>query len=116
MLSRPPPIFFEGSGDDTKATTSPARDLAQLASAGSTAGWRSHTFGDGVRSLTLLGPLDVALAGRLWTRISELLERGCRKLIVDASDEEWRHARDVWVAAWAAQTTRGPCRPRPGRR
>lgn len=48
-------------------------------------GWRSHTFADGVRSLTLVGPLDVALAGRLWTRISELVQRGCRRVIVDAS-------------------------------
>lgn len=46
--------------------------------------WRSHTFADGVRSLTLVGPLDVGLAGRLWTRISELIERGGRRLIVDA--------------------------------
>jgi hypothetical protein len=49
------------------------------------ASWRSHTFADGVRSLTLVGPLDVGLAGRLWTRISELVQRGCRRLIVDAS-------------------------------
>ncbi len=47
-------------------------------------GWRSHTFGDGVRSLTLVGPLDVGLAGRLWARVSELMERGARRLIVDA--------------------------------
>jgi len=216
------------------ASTSPAGGLGQLATAGSSADWRSHTFQDGVRSLTLVGPLDVALAGRLWTRISELLERGCRRLIVDASaidpdgeqpallaaifagrpgsfhavvvaprgsalvdllpasvgvalslsdayrqlragavrrparsrpapagripaverhvlsirqslrwaeraaregdydralawlemvervegrlDDEWRHARDVWVAAWAAQTAHGSCRPRAGRR
>lgn len=216
------------------AATSAACDLAQLAAASRKADWCSHTFGDGVRSLTLLGPLDVAIAGRLWTRISELLERGCRRLIVDASaiepvgeqpallaavfagrpasfqavviapsgsalvdllpasvgvartlsdahrqvragalrrparsrpapagripsverralsirqslrwaeraaregdydralawldmiervdgrlGEEWRHAREVWVAAWAEQTTHGPCRPRPGRR
>jgi hypothetical protein len=56
-----------------------------LARTGEQAGWRSHTFGDGVRSLTLIGPLDVALAGRLWTRIAELLARGGRRLIVDAS-------------------------------
>ncbi|MFL5816826.1 MAG: hypothetical protein ACJ76L_04415 [Conexibacter sp.] len=215
------------------ASTSPARERAQLAAAGSSSEWRSHTFQDGVRSLTLVGPLDAALAGRLWTRISELLERGCRRLIVDAgaidlageqpallaaifagrpasfhavvvaprgsalvdllpasvgvaltlSDayrqlrsgavrrparprpapagripaverhalsirqslrwaeraahegdydralawldtvervegclgDEWRHARDMWIAAWAAQT-HGSCRPRPGRR
>lgn len=47
--------------------------------------WRSQTFADGVRSLTIVGPLDVGLAGRLWTRISEMIERGCRRLIVDAS-------------------------------
>ena len=49
------------------------------------AGWRSHTFADGVRSLTLVAPLDVALAGRLWTRITELSERGARRVIVDVS-------------------------------
>jgi hypothetical protein len=49
------------------------------------AGWRSHTFADGVRSLTLVAPLDVALAGRLWSRIAELIARGTRRLIVDAS-------------------------------
>jgi hypothetical protein len=216
------------------ASISPGRELTQLAAAGNSAGWRSHTFQDGVRSLTLIGPLDVALAGRLWTRISELLERGCRRLIVDAGaiepageqasllaaifagrpasfhavvvaprgsslvellpasvgvalslsdayrqlragtvrrparprpmpagripaverhvlsirqslrwaeraaregdydralawlelvervegrlDDEWRDARDVWVAAWAAQTTHAPYRPQPGRR
>lgn len=216
------------------AATSPARGLPQLAAKRSVPDWRSHTFGDGVRLLTLLGPLDVALAGRLWTRISELLERGCRTLIVDASaiepagdqpallaavfagrpasfravviapsgsplvdllpgsvgvaltlsdahrqllagtlrhparlrpapagriptverhalstrqmlrwaaraaregdydgalawldlvehadgclDEDWRHVRAVWVAAWAGQTRHDPCRPRPGRR
>jgi hypothetical protein len=48
-------------------------------------GWRSQTFADGVRSVTIVGPLDVGLAGRLWTRVSELVERGCRRLIVDAS-------------------------------
>jgi hypothetical protein len=216
------------------ASASPAGGLGQLATADRTAGWRSHTFQDGVRSLTLVGPLDVALAGRLWTRVSELLERGCRRLIVDASaidpageqpallgaifagrpasfqavvvappgsalvdllpasvgvalslsdayrqlragtvhrpsrslpapagriptverqalsirqslrwaeraaregdydhalawletieraegrlDDRWRHARDVWVAEWAAQTAHRPYKPRPGRR
>lgn len=58
---------------------------AHTAPAGEPAGWRSHTFADGVRSLTLVGPLDAALAGRLWTRVSELLDRGCRRLVVDAS-------------------------------
>lgn len=31
-------------------------------------------------------------------------------------DDEWRHARDLWIAAWAAQTRHAHCRPRPGRR
>ena len=57
--------------------------LARMA--GERAGWRSHTFADGVRSLTLLDPLDVALAGRLWSRIAQLIARGARRLIVDAS-------------------------------
>ena len=61
-------------------------DRSELArTGGERAGWRSHTFADGVRSLTLLAPLDVALAGRLWSRIAQLLARGTRRLIVDAS-------------------------------
>lgn len=60
-------------------------DRAAIAHAGQQPGWRSHTFADGVRSITLIGPLDAALAGRLWTRVSELLDRGCRRLVVDAS-------------------------------
>jgi hypothetical protein len=47
--------------------------------------WRSHTFADGTRSLTLVGPLDEQLAGQLRSRISELIERGARRLIVDAA-------------------------------
>ena len=59
---------------------------SELTHAGSEqTGWRSHTFKDGVRSLTLVEPLDVALAGRLWTRIAQLIARGGRRLIVDAS-------------------------------
>lgn len=63
-------------------------DHVQLGHVGERPGWRSHTFADGVRSLTLVAPLDAALAGRLWTRVSELVERGCRRLIVDASAVE----------------------------
>jgi hypothetical protein len=62
-----------------------AHDHVALAHAGEQPGWRSHTFADGVRSLRLLDPLDAALAGRLWTRVSELIERGCRRFVVDAS-------------------------------
>jgi hypothetical protein len=61
---------------------------ARVARAGERPGWRSHTFADGVRSLTLIDPLDAALAGRLWTRVSELLERGCRRFVLDASSIE----------------------------
>ncbi|HET6448920.1 MAG TPA: hypothetical protein VFG31_07395 [Conexibacter sp.] len=67
---------------------SAAPERAELAHAGEQGGWRSHTFADGVRSLTLVGPLDAALAGRLWTRVSELFDRGCRRLVVDASTIE----------------------------
>jgi hypothetical protein len=62
-----------------------ANERADLAHVSERPGWRSHTFANGVRSLTLVGPLDAALAGRLWTRVSELLDRGCRRLVVDAS-------------------------------
>ena len=61
---------------------------AELAHVHERPGWRSHTFADGVRSLTLVEPLDAALAGRLWTRVSELIERGCRRFVVDASTIE----------------------------
>lgn len=66
-------------------TISNGHERAHLLEAGERAGWRSHTFADGVRSLTLQGPFEAALAGRLWNRISELLDRGCRRLVVDAS-------------------------------
>jgi hypothetical protein len=65
-----------------------AHEQAPFAHASERPGWRSHTFADGVRSLTLVDPLDAALAGRLWTRVSELLERGCRRFVVDASSIE----------------------------
>jgi len=65
--------------------TAIVRDRSALAAAGSgREGWRSHTFADGVRCLTLLGPLDVRAADRISTRISELVARGARELIVDA--------------------------------
>jgi hypothetical protein len=65
-------------------TWRPSDEAARM-HGGERPGWRSHTFADGVRSLTLDGPLDAALAGRLWTRVSELLDRGCRRLVMDAS-------------------------------
>ena len=71
----------------------------QPAPAGNRSGWRSHTFADGVRSLTLVDPLDAALAGRLWTRVSELLERGCRRLIVDAGTIEPTREQCALLAA-----------------
>lgn len=76
-----------------------AADRPALSRAGAERGWRSHTFADGVRSLTLLGPLDVQLAGRLWTRISELIARGSRRLIVDASRIEPTGSQPALLAA-----------------
>jgi len=61
--------------------------------------WRSHTFADGVRSLTLNAPLDVAVASRLWTRVTELVERGCRRLVVDASAIEPTREQCALLAA-----------------
>jgi len=76
-----------------------ATGRAAPAGAGAETGWRSHTFADGVRSLTLLGPLDVQLAGRLWTRVSELIARGSRRLIVDASRIEPTGSQPALLAA-----------------
>lgn len=82
-----------------------AHDRAALAHVGEWPGWRSHTFADGVRSLTLLPPLDAALAGRLWTRVSELLERGCRRLVVDASAiEPTAEQRALLAAVFAGRS------------
>lgn len=75
------------------------QDRADLVHVGEHAGWRSHTFADGVRLLTLIGPLDAALAGRLWTRVSELLDRGCRRLVIDASAIEPTGERCAMLAA-----------------
>ena len=66
------------------ASSPPERELAQLAAIGRTAGWRSHTFqtacvldaGRSVRRGAGGAPVE---------RIAELLERGARRLIVDAS-------------------------------
>jgi hypothetical protein len=60
-------------------------DRAALPHLGERPEWRSHTFADGMRSLTLTGPLDAPLADRLRLRVGELLERGCQRLVVDAS-------------------------------
>jgi hypothetical protein len=78
---------------------STANRRADLAHAGVQEGWRSHTFADGVRSLTLVDPLDPALASRLRRRVSELLERGCRRLVLDASAIEPTRGQCVLLAA-----------------
>jgi hypothetical protein len=49
------------------------------------AAWRSHTFGDGTCSITLVSPLDAPTAERLGNRLHELMLRGCDRLIVDVS-------------------------------
>lgn len=67
-------VESHGSGGAAAAGRRPVADPS----------WRSHTYADGVRALTITGRLDVGAAGRLWARISQLLERGCRRLIVDA--------------------------------
>jgi hypothetical protein len=49
------------------------------------AGWRSHTFADGVCSITLTTVLDAEVAQRLGGRLRELCARGCERLIVDVT-------------------------------
>lgn len=67
------------------AWTAVDRGHGSVTALGGHPGWRSHTFADGVRAITLVDPLDAAMAGRLWSRLSELIARGCRRLIVDAT-------------------------------
>jgi hypothetical protein len=76
-----------------------AHERAALAHVGDRPEWRSHTFADGMRSLTLIAPLDAALAGRLWQRLNELLERGCERLVVDASAIEPTEEQCALLAA-----------------
>jgi hypothetical protein len=45
--------------------------------------WRSHTFSDGVCSITLTAALDPGLADRLRERLRQLAQRGCDRLILD---------------------------------
>ncbi len=61
--------------------------------------WRSHTFGDGVHMITLTGRLEQQAAGRLRTRLAELLQRGCRRLIVDARGAGVPDAREQRLLA-----------------
>jgi hypothetical protein len=55
------------------------------AGAGERAGWRSHMFSDGTCSITLTATLDAQTAERLRSRLRELSERGCERVIVDVS-------------------------------
>jgi hypothetical protein len=52
---------------------------------GNRAGWRSHTFRDGVCSIPLTARLDAGTTDRLRGRLRELGDRGCERLIVDLS-------------------------------
>lgn len=54
-------------------------------SRGGDGGWRSHTFSDGVCSITLTTELDRETAARLSRRLGELSKRGGQRLIVDVS-------------------------------
>ena len=49
------------------------------------AAWRSHTFSDGVSSITLTSAFDREAADQLLGRLRQLSERGCERLIVDVS-------------------------------
>jgi hypothetical protein len=52
---------------------------------GENAGWHSHTFGDGTRSIAPAAALDARTVRRLRDRLRQLRERGCDRLIVDLS-------------------------------
>ncbi len=70
------------------ASTATSSTGGRATSHGGQLGWRSHTFADGVHSITLTRPLDAPTAGRLRRRLAELIAGGCRRLIVDASPIE----------------------------
>jgi len=46
--------------------------------------WRSHTFADGVHAITVQDRLEPAQGLGERRRVRELIERGCRQLILDA--------------------------------
>ncbi|HEV7774759.1 MAG TPA: hypothetical protein VGO48_15870 [Conexibacter sp.] len=52
---------------------------------GENLGWHSHTFSDGTRSIAPAAPLDARTVRRLRSRLRQLRERGCDRLIVDLS-------------------------------
>ncbi len=56
--------------------------------------WRSHTFSDGVRLITLTATLNAETTARLRERLRQLSERDCDRLIVDvtAAVEPGKHA------------------------
>jgi hypothetical protein len=61
------------------------RRAARTRGRGELAGWRSHTFSDGVCSVTLTTTLGTEAVERLRTRLRELCARGCERLIVDVT-------------------------------
>lgn len=73
--------------------------LGGLGGARKGAGWRSHTFDDGIHAITLTRRLDATLAAALRVRVREVVTRGRGGVIVDvraadATNERHRH----WIA------------------
>ncbi|HZV73941.1 MAG TPA: hypothetical protein VFF79_09530 [Conexibacter sp.] len=73
------------------------------------AGWRSHTFSDGVCSITLTTALDAGAAERLRGRLRELRERGCDRLIVDVTAAVQPGARAPGLLAAVFQEHTSSC-------
>jgi hypothetical protein len=71
--------------------------------------WRSHTFADGVHAITLTGRLDAELADGVRARVRELVIRGHRRLVLDASRVDATAGEARRVAEILLQP-RGRCR------
>jgi hypothetical protein len=76
---------------------------------GEDAGWRSHTFSDGVYAITLTTALDVQTADRLRGRLRELCVRGCDRLIVDVRAAVQPGTRAPELLAAVFQTPMSDC-------
>jgi hypothetical protein len=74
-----------------------------------TSRWRSHTFADGVHAITLAGRLDHALVTEVRARVRQLVVRGHRRLVLDASRIDATAVEARRVAEILVQP-RGRCR------
>jgi hypothetical protein len=71
--------------------------------------WRSHTFADGVHAITLTGRLDGELVADVRARVRQLIVRGHRRVVLDATRIDATATEARRVAELLLQP-RGRCR------